>query len=90
MKKIIAYGLIALCVAAVAASHDGGGKIALAVFAFVYFIPALNAWRRRHHQTTAILLLNIFLGWTGIGWIAALVWSGTAPKYLDVNGFIRP
>ena len=90
MKKIFAYALIALCVAAVAASHDGGGKIVLAVYAFIYFIPALNAGRRRHHQTAAILLLNVFVGWTGIGWIAALVWSATAPKYRDLNGFIRP
>jgi heme/copper-type cytochrome/quinol oxidase subunit 2 len=42
-----------------------------------YFLPYLNARERRHHNATAILVLNIFLGWTFIGWVIALVWSYT-------------
>ena len=41
----------------------------------IYFIPALVAWGRRHHATVSIFLLNLFLGWTFLGWVAALVWS---------------
>ncbi|WP_316207546.1 superinfection immunity protein [Bradyrhizobium sp. SZCCHNR3118] len=44
----------------------------------MYFLPALIAFSRTHHQRVAILLLNLFLGWTGLGWIGALVWSATA------------
>ena len=36
------------------------------------------AGARRHHQTGAILVLNLLLGWTLLGWIAALVWAFTA------------
>ena len=43
-----------------------------------YFLPTLVAGYRRHRQTLAICLLNLLLGWTGLGWIAALVWSATA------------
>ncbi len=43
----------------------------------VYFLPAYNAARRRHPQDTAILLLTLLLGWTVLGWIAALIWSAT-------------
>jgi hypothetical protein len=43
-----------------------------------YFFPMLNAWQRGHHNTRAIALLNRFLGWTLIGWVAALIWSFTA------------
>jgi hypothetical protein len=41
----------------------------------MYFLPTLIAFARSKRDTTAILLLNIFLGWTFIGWIVALVWA---------------
>lgn len=41
----------------------------------VYFLPAIIAISREHQHRISILLLNLFLGWTAIGWIAALVWS---------------
>jgi hypothetical protein len=44
----------------------------------IYLIPAIVATARQHHNALAILLLNIFLGWSGIGWIAALVWACTS------------
>ena len=45
-----------------------------------YFIPALVAAKRMHHQTGAILALNLLLGWTFLGWAAALIWALTAVK----------
>lgn len=44
---------------------------------FVYFIPASVALARSHHSTLAILALNLLLGWTFLGWVAALVWALT-------------
>jgi hypothetical protein len=41
----------------------------------LYFIPSIVAFNRRKSNRNAILVLNIFLGWTFIGWIAALVWA---------------
>jgi hypothetical protein len=32
---------------------------------------------RRHHNRSAIIALNLLLGWTILGWITALVWSLT-------------
>ena len=47
----------------------------------IYFLPAFVASFRNHHQTNAIVILNLFLGWTLLGWVIALVWSATAiPK----------
>jgi Superinfection immunity protein len=43
-----------------------------------YFIPTIVAARRLHRNRLAILMLNIFLGWTLIGWVAALVWACTS------------
>jgi len=45
-------------------------------FGFVlYFLPAIIALARNKRDTTSILLLNFFLGWTAIGWVIALVWA---------------
>lgn len=45
-------------------------------FGFVmYFLPSILAFARNKRDTTAIVLLNFFLGWTMIGWVVALVWA---------------
>ena len=49
----------------------------LALFA-LYWLPSVVAVARKHHHLLAIAALNAFLGWTVIGWIAALVWALTA------------
>jgi hypothetical protein len=48
--------------------------IHLSLIAFLYFLPTLLAVRRGH-GVLPILLLNLFFGWTGIGWLAMLIWA---------------
>jgi hypothetical protein len=38
----------------------------------LYFLPSLVAAARHTHNVTGIFMLNLFLGWTGIGWFIAL------------------
>lgn len=40
-----------------------------------YLLPTTIAIIRRRTNTTAIFVLNLFLGWTLIGWVVALTWS---------------
>jgi branched-subunit amino acid transport protein AzlD len=48
----------------------------LAVVAFfVYFLPYDIAKKNQHPQQRAIFTLNLFLGWSLLGWVAALVWN---------------
>jgi hypothetical protein len=42
-----------------------------------YLLPSIIAKHRSHLNFIPILLLNLFLGWSVIGWIAALIWSMT-------------
>lgn len=46
---------------------------------FLYFMPFLISIPRNHHNKSAIFVLNLLLGWTVLGWIAALVWALTKP-----------
>jgi hypothetical protein len=48
----------------------------------LYFLPVIIAWLRGHHNKAPIFLLNLFLGWTGIGWLAALIWSVSSIRRL--------
>ncbi len=41
----------------------------------VYFVPTIVAIVRHARNVLGIVLLNIFGGWTFVGWIIALVWS---------------
>jgi hypothetical protein len=41
----------------------------------VYFIPYIVAMRRFSDAYVGILLLNLFFGWTVVGWFAALIWA---------------
>lgn len=41
----------------------------------LYIAPTMVAAKRKHRNVEGIFLLNIFLGWTFIGWIIALVWA---------------
>ena len=43
-----------------------------------YALPWAIAILRGHPQAANIGILNLLLGWTVLGWIAALVWSATA------------
>ena len=55
--------------------NHGGGSF-LIVLA-LYFLPAIIAALREHNNAGAILVLNLFLGWTVLGWVLALVWACT-------------
>lgn len=54
----------------------------------IYFLPTLIAIIRGHPSWGGIFALNIFLGWTFLGWVGALIWSGCAKRYqvIILNG----
>jgi hypothetical protein len=47
----------------------------LAFAGALYLAPVWIALGRRHPRRWAIVLLTLATGWTGVGWIAALVWA---------------
>ena len=54
------------------------GKIALFLFCvglLVYFVPFIVARSRAVNNVPQIFVLNLFLGWTLIGWVLALIWA---------------
>jgi len=42
------------------------------LFVYLYFIPSVIAYRNSKDNRFVILLINIFFGGTGLGWLVAL------------------
>lgn len=51
------------------------GLLILGTALLFYFLPTFIAIAVGHANLTAVIVLNILLGWTFIGWVAALVWA---------------
>jgi len=53
------------------------GLLLICLLIYIYFIPTVVASNRSHNNKTPILLVNLFFGWTFVGWVTALIWSCT-------------
>ncbi len=45
------------------------------ILLFIYFVPTFIAYSRQHKNALAIFILNLFLGYTFIGWVVSLIWA---------------
>lgn len=52
----------------------------LIIFFLIYFAPSIVGYAKKKHNKGAIFVLNLFLGWTLIGWVVALVWATANDK----------
>ncbi|MBT3334082.1 MAG: superinfection immunity protein [Rhodospirillaceae bacterium] len=44
------------------------------------FTPAIVAFLRNHPRRWPITILVFSLGWTGVGWLVAMIWSLSATR----------
>ena len=63
-------GLIFLVVVLVVVLFGGG----------LYFLPTIIGFLRNKRNKMAILALNLFLGWTLVGWVLSMVWALTVEE----------
>lgn len=47
----------------------------------LYFMPSIVAGYRHHNSLFLILVLNILLGWTMLGWIFLIIWAFFGDHY---------
>ena len=48
----------------------------------LHFLPTVIAAIRHSRSTLGIFFVNLFLGWTVIGWVVALIWAiSSEPRY---------
>ncbi len=62
-------------------------EVLVVIGLLLYFIPTLISVLRRRNNTLAIFALNLFLGWSVIGWVVSLVWALSAEANKTVKVF---
>lgn len=55
--------------------ETAGFLLLLGLGLIFYFLPSMIASTRRVQHSGGILAVNLFFGWTVLGWIAALIWA---------------
>jgi hypothetical protein len=80
--KAVIFTVMAVVIGVVAMSaispNSGGGIvfiIGLLLMGLIYFLPAFIAQSRQAENLSGIVIVNLLLGWTGIGYLAALIWA---------------
>jgi hypothetical protein len=46
----------------------------------MYFLPTIVALSRRHPDKGMVFVLNLFFGWTFVGWVISLAKAASATK----------
>lgn len=59
--------------------------VAFTILIALYGLPSIVAFGRGKLKKGGVVALNILLGWTFIGWLAALVWSFTGATRKSAN-----
>ncbi|HEX9198388.1 MAG TPA: superinfection immunity protein [Acidobacteriaceae bacterium] len=65
-----------------------GSRISVVVGAIgvaLYFLPSMIAGLRRTTHSLWLFAANLFLGWTGIGWLVAVVWAFTGETHAEAS-----
>ncbi|GAA0450143.1 superinfection immunity protein [Alkalibacillus silvisoli] len=57
-------------------------KIFAAFVVLLYFTPTLMALKHNHEHRSWIVLLNLLIGWTILGWLIILIWSIREQYYI--------
>jgi hypothetical protein len=81
---VIAYPLLAQDAELMDGEIDFGNAISLLPVLLVlilYFVPTAIAHRRDVEDYGKIFFVNMFFGWTVVGWIAVLIWSFRAKPF---------
>lgn len=58
-----------------------------AFFLLIYFVPSIVVLCNKHHTNKAgVIIINVLLGWSFIGWVISLVWAcqKTIPQQVNV------
>ena len=50
-------------------------ELAILIAFAMYFLPTIIGFMRGHASKWAIFLVNLFFGWSVIGWFIAFIWS---------------
>jgi hypothetical protein len=93
IRAALAAVLVFLCPLPALAAVEGtaiAGVVIIFLLLGLYFLPAIIACSRAHQNAAAVFFLNLLLGWTLIGWVAAFIWALMKPPIVVVEQSSAP
>jgi len=60
------------------------------IFGCIYIIPSIVAILRKHQYIVQIVIVNLFFGFTLVGWVGALIWAFWPQRNENVGNDIPP
>jgi hypothetical protein len=80
-------GLTVIVIAVSALMSPSIGAIGLLPLALaVYLLPTIIAFKVRHHYAWPLAAINVFFGFTGLGWLGIFVWALIGPRKSALDG----
>jgi hypothetical protein len=98
LRLIVIAGIVACGIVVVAlgfARHDADliapvNIVLFVIGALVYLLPIGLALYRDCRSSAWIALVNVFLGWTVLGWFAAMGWAASGKVRVPVHPVSAP
>ncbi len=59
--------------------------ISIGIILGIYFLPTIVAGFRKHHNMGPLVVVNVFLGWTLVGWVVALAMAFSKPPSVTIQ-----
>ncbi|NED88858.1 superinfection immunity protein [Streptomyces sp. SID11233] len=56
------------------------GLVLIVVIVLAYFVPTVVAFTRGVSNSGSVFVLNLFLGWTLVGWVVALAMAARSTE----------
>lgn len=56
-------------------------SVAYLLFAVFYLLPSIIGWVLHHRQLPYVIIINVLLGWTVVGWVAAFIWAAIDTRF---------
>jgi hypothetical protein len=76
---------------AATSTSSGGSVIALVVVLFarfaLYFVPTMVVLARKKRESGPVIVVNVLLGWTFIGWVVALAMAFGDNRSVTIHNY---
>lgn len=82
IPAVLLLGILTIVFGLIGSGTNEAAEVCAALFfpsaLILYFAPTITALRRGHPNSTGIIIVDLFLGWTLVGWVVAFAWSHSA------------
>ena len=83
IARLIVLIILVPFLAAVGSGNNTAAAICTGLLFIVapilYFLPSIEAKLNESDNLMSVLMVNLFLGWTLVGWVVALAWAHKKP-----------